>query len=215
MQRYLYIVITLCFVAISCSAGGPRLEPTSQEQAHLDAHMEQIFTGVTEEDAAQLAADRQRVADIHRIAYLAEQYKQETGSYPLVDPTGTLKNVIIGDDNGLSEENPEHYVSEVDFLAELRRVLGFEVTLPHDPLPSGPKSGYSYVYGVYGRMYGTAAMLYHPVGWSEGFSPHMFQYRIGGSEDTELPMLQATKLFAGEYTTSQPAKWRDQSMARP
>ena len=212
MRPYLYIMVGVGMLATSCSSG-PRTEPTTKERAHLDAHVERIFADVKEEDAAQLAADRRRAADIHHIAYLVEQYKTETGTYPLVDTVeGTLKNVVIGDDGGFSE-GKEHYASETEFLAELRRILGVEATLPHDPLPGDRQNGYIYVYSVYGSGYVTAAMLYHPVGWSEGILPHQWQYRVGSYESLEMPVLEAAKLFAGEYQTSVAARPRDPSMA--
>ena len=213
MARYSYVIVALCVVVASCGgSSGPRLELSSKERANLDAHVENIFTGIAEKDAAQLSADRQRVHDIHRIAFLAEEFYKQTGAYPLVDTeNGTLKNVIIGDDEGLNDYDKEHYVSEQAFLALLRATLGDAVTLPHDPLPN--ESGRTYVYSVYGRSYATAAMLYHPVGWSEGILQNQFQYRVGARENLDLPILQASKLLAGEYKANRPASYRDPSMA--
>lgn len=210
MRRHVYFVLTLGIALVSCSEAGPRTEPTAEEQSHLDAHVARIFAEVTAEDPAQLEADRQRVRDVHRIAYLVEQFRIETGSYPLADTlTGRLANVVIGEDNSIRDHD-DHHLPEDELVAELRRVLGPDVDLPHDPLPGGFRS---YVYTVYGRGYGTAAMLYHPVGWSEGILSRQWQYRVGSTEGADTPMLQATKLLAGGYGQSRSAQWRDPSMA--
>ncbi|MCZ6767122.1 MAG: hypothetical protein O7D32_09355 [bacterium] len=207
MRYYRLILVLLIIVTASCSTSTPSLELSEKQRSNLNDHVDRIFAGVATEDPEQMLADRQRVADIHYIAFLVEQYRDVAGSYPFVRPGGGIKNVIIGEDNGVSNRE-ERYLSEAEFLAELRNMLGNEVTLRHDPIPTGESGSRHYVYSVYGASYGTAAYLYHPIGWSEGILPNQWQYRLGSSEDLDLPVLQATKLFSGGYGTSRRAQRR-------
>jgi hypothetical protein len=104
------------------------------------------------------------------------------------------------------------YVTQEELLEELREVLGPEVALPDDPIPESDGSR-AYAYGVYGRAFVAAAMLYHPVGWSEGILPRQWQYRVGANEDLDLPILQMSRLLQGGYSEPRPARWRDPIMA--
>jgi len=211
-MKTLIRVLLLGLPALGCS-GEIRLTPSPGEQRHLDAHVEAVFTDVKEKDTAQLRADRQRVSDVHQIAYLAERYHEETGHYPFAEPDSSVfLQTLIGEHIGRTDGFGETYVSQEVLLADLRAVLGPEVELPRDPLPDEDGTR-TYSYGVYGRSYTAAVMLYHPVGWSEGILPRRWQYRVGAYESLELPVLQAAKLLDGGYASTQPARWRDPSMA--
>ena len=216
MFARLLSTLVIVLAATSCSrheAGEPRatfrLQPDAQTRLHLHQHVTDIFADVSAEDGYQLKLDRKRVSDIHQLAFLVELYKMHTGNYPFVDPTeGAITNVIFGDD---TERDDEHHVDDEVFVAELARVLGDSLVLPLEPTGDAARH---YVYSVYGRNYGVAAMLYHPTGWSEGIQPEQWQYRLGSSESAQIPMLQASKLFAGDYTAIQAPQWRNRSRAR-
>ena len=185
------------------------LHPGAQVRTHLRTHVAQIFADVATKDAYQLKLDRQRVTDLHQLAFVVELYKEQTGGYPFVDPVdGTLVNVILGDE---TERDDAHYVDDELFVIELSRVLGDSLELALEP--SGDNARY-YVYSVSGNNYAVAAMLYHPVGWSEGILPQQWQYRVGSIEGTQIPVLEASKLFAGGYTGTRSAQSRDPSMQR-
>ncbi len=82
----------LATLLASCGSGGPT---PADIKRRLDAHVEQVFAGVVTDDAAQLAADKQRVRDMHAIAALVEDYKKRSGRYPMVSADGALKQVFI------------------------------------------------------------------------------------------------------------------------
>jgi hypothetical protein len=202
------LVMVLCVVA--CSGSDEiSLVPTPKVQEHLDAHVAAIFDAVSAENPEQFDADQERVRRVHQIAWLAEQYYKETGSYPLAD--GTLKNIMIGNPNTRVPKDNEHYVHEDTLLAELQYHLGYDLTLPQEPLQDS-KGYYGFTFSVYGSGYTVAAMCYHPVGWSEGIMPGQWQYRVGSYENPQLPVMEAAKLFAGKYPNNRKARPRDPSM---
>lgn len=210
MSRLSFVVILLLLPFFGCSkpeSTDPKptfsLHPNARVRKHLQRHLEDIFAEIDVSDANQLDLDRQRVTDIHQLAFVIELYKERTGTYPFVDPVeGSISNVILGDD---VERDDPHYIDDATFVTELARVLGDSLQLALEP--TGEASRH-YVYSVYGQRYGVAAMLYHPVGWSEGIRPEQWQYRVGSSEGTQFPMLEARRLFAGGYAASRPARYR-------
>jgi hypothetical protein len=207
-----FMVFAVVVMAAGCSGSDElSLMPTPEVQGRLDAHVAMIFDGVSEESATQYEADRERVRRVHQIAWLVEQYHKETDAYPLVDPEGGVRNVMIGNPNTKVPKDDEHYVHEDTLLAALQDVLGYDFELPGEPLPDS-KGFYCLMYGVYGRGYTVATMCYHPVGWSEGIMPGQWQYRVGSYESLDLPVMQASKLFAGEYASNHKARPRDPSM---
>jgi|SRR5690606_37208772 len=197
---------------IGC-ASDSGLEPNPEQQRHLDTHIEAIFAGVEPLDDEQLEADRTRVRDVHRLAFWAQRFHRRTGRYPLASPdSAVFRQTLIGSSIGNVEPFGDTYVDQESLLAELRAVLGPEVTLPDDPIPEEDGSRV-YSYGVYGRTFVAAAMLYHPVGWSECVSPGEWQYRVGAVENENLPILQVSLLLAGAYAESRPPRWRDPTLA--
>jgi len=207
------IALPLFLLLASCRSE-PGLTPSPAEEARLDAHVESIFAGVAVEDAAQLDADHARIRAIHRIAYLAMCFHERAGRYPLADAQApAFRQTLIGSDAGKTDALGETYVTQETFLAELRSVLGPEVVLPVDPLPQTEHGPRTFVYGVYGKGFTAAAMLYHPAGWSEGILLRQWQYRVGSYENLDLPVMSVATLLAGGYATPRPARWRDPSMA--
>lgn len=203
------VTLALLLCVSACGSDEISLVPTPKVQEHLDAHVATIFDGVSSEDAAQFEADHERVRRVHQIAWLVEQYYKEAGTYPLVD--GTLKNIMIGNPNTKVPKDKEHWVHEDTLLAELQYHLGYDLVLPEEPLPDS-KGYYTFMYSAYGRGYTVAVMCYHPVGWSEGIMPGQWQYRVGSYESLQLPVMEAAKLFAGEYPNNRKARPRDPSM---
>lgn len=194
-------------------ASSSNLEPNPKQQSHLDQHLSAIFADVEVVDDAQLEADRTRVQTVHRLGYWAQRFHERTGRYPLASlDSAVFRQTLIGSSIGNVESFGDTYVHQDSFLAELREVLGPEVTLPDDPFPEEDGSRV-YSYGVYGRKFVAAAMLYHPVGWTEGILPYQWQYRVGAVEDRNLPILQISLLLDGAYPESRPPRWRDPSLA--
>jgi hypothetical protein len=197
---------------LGCSSGSD-LEPSPEEQARLDAHLASIFADVEPEDDAQLEADSTRARHVHQLGYWAQKFYERKGYYPLASPDSSVfRQTLIGSAIGNVEPFGETYVPQDSLLAELRAVLGPEVMLPDDPIPE-PDGSRAYGYGVYGRTFVAAAMLYHPVGWSEGILPHQWQYRVGSIENPDLPILQISLLLDGAYADSRPPRWRDPTLA--
>ena len=194
-------------------ASSASLEPNPKQQGHLDAHLSAIFAGVGALDDAQLEADRTRVRNVHRLGYWAQRFYERTGRYPLASrDSSVFRQTLIGTSIGNVESFGDTYVHQDSFLAELREVLGSELMLPDDPIPE-PDGARAYTYGVYGRTFVAAAMLYHPVGWTEGVLANQWQYRVGAVEDPNLPILQISLLLDGAYAESRPPRWRDPSLA--
>jgi hypothetical protein len=184
----------LASLLASCGGGGPT---PAEITRRLDAHIEKVFAGVVANDAAQLAADRQRVRDVHAIAALVEDYKTRTGRYPLVGPDGAMKNVVIAP--WLPRHRNETTVDFDTFAGDLKAVLGAGLHIPFDP-DNNAESEKVYVYSTLGTGYGVAAGLHHHVAFSERVMGDHVQYRVGSREDVVLPILEYGKLVAGTST---------------
>ena len=185
------LLIVLAFPA--CKKG---LSPEEKITNALQAQYESVFADLKIEDQAAFEADQQRVRDVHAIARLADAYNQKAGHYPLVTPEGSMKNVIM---IAGKEARQKTDVTYEDFVADLKKVLGEDITVPTDPAP-GDNGAFSYSYSAYGQGYTTAAMLYHHTPFSEEILSHSCQYRVGSAENTQLPILQFSKLVDGTST---------------
>jgi hypothetical protein len=197
---------------LGCS-GGSDLEPSPHERTRLEAHLSAIFADVEPMDEAQLEADRVRARHVHQLGYWAQRFHDRKGYYPLASPDSSVfRQTLIGSMIPNVEGFGDTYVAQESLLAELREVLGPEVSLPEDPIPE-PDGSRAYAYGVYGHAFVAAAMLYHPAGWSEGILPRQWQYRVGAVENPDLPILQISLLLEGAYAEPRRARWRDPAMA--
>lgn len=167
-----------------------------QIETELKSHFDSVFADLKIENQAAFEMDQQRVRDVHQIARLAAAYHEKAGHYPLVTPEGSMKNAIMAPGQKARQKTDVTYE---DFVSELKKILGKDITVPTDPSP-GEGGSFSYSYSAYGQGYTTAAILYHHAPFSEKMGEHYCQYRVGSMENKDLPILQFSKIVDGTST---------------
>ena len=133
--------------------------------------------------------DAQRIADVHAIARLVEEFKQKTGHYPyeeaFLNPEPGFAAVPTSV-NISSQPLPEQYrypppgrsgvvYSREEFLAYFEKELGKVVTLPSDSAP--PPRLYQYQFD--GRNYFVSAVLLEATPDTRQLAPEWHKYEVG------------------------------------
>jgi hypothetical protein len=145
-------------------------------------------------------SDAERIADVHTIARLIEDFKQKTGHYPyeeaFLDPEPGFK-AVPATVNITRQKLAEQYrypppgASGVvypfnEFLAYLQDTLGGDVMLPSDSEPA-PRF---YQYQFDGQHYYVSATLLQPTSDTCQLAPQWHKYQVSSTSAPEKEILR-------------------------
>jgi hypothetical protein len=148
--------------------------------------------------------DADRVADVHAIASLVEEFKQKTGHYPYEEAFLNPEPGFVPVSAAVivtSQDLPEQYrypppgVSGAvypcdEFIAYLSEALKRKVTLPSDSEP--PPRFYQYQFD--GQNYYVSATLSQPTAHTRQLAPNWHKYQVGSTAIPEKKVLRFSEI---------------------
>lgn len=162
-----------------------------------------------------------KINDVHKIAQLLEEYKEQAGHYPFYDPKPAKEGhvkvpvmVIIGmpsAEESLSERpNPfsisvGRYFSR-HLIVELSKVLKRKVILPVDPqnVPTTSPNAYFAFFMPNQDEYVVLCFSYDPVEYSTEVIPHVNIYALSSAPDMAfLGGMNVQPHYIGDFTEAQ------------